>query len=162
MNLPRVFIIALLALSVGSCKKEGCTDETADNFDPKAKKDDGTCVISGCKDKTMINYDETATFDCCCQKGRDVRFELKSDDDCDVVLSIQNRTDYFLQATWSPNMQLDSIMKDTVWSWKSDLIDFWATPDSGGWTEISIYINDTLKIQLAGTGMVTLESIKIN
>ena len=26
-----------------SCKKEGCTDSTATNYDPNAKKDDGSC-----------------------------------------------------------------------------------------------------------------------
>jgi hypothetical protein len=31
------------ALSISSCKKEGCTDETATNYDDKAKEDDGTC-----------------------------------------------------------------------------------------------------------------------
>ncbi len=29
--------------SLSSCKKEGCTDPKATNFDEKAKKDDGTC-----------------------------------------------------------------------------------------------------------------------
>jgi hypothetical protein len=31
------------ALSISSCKKEGCTDETATNYDDKAKDDDGSC-----------------------------------------------------------------------------------------------------------------------
>ena len=31
------------ALSISSCKKEGCTDETAINYDDKAKDDDGSC-----------------------------------------------------------------------------------------------------------------------
>jgi hypothetical protein len=39
-------LILVTALSIGlvSCKKEGCTDETATNYDSKAKKDDGSCV----------------------------------------------------------------------------------------------------------------------
>lgn len=32
------------SLIITSCKKEGCIDETATNFDSKAKKDDGSCV----------------------------------------------------------------------------------------------------------------------
>lgn len=40
-------IIALIAIiivvSVTSCKKEGCTDDTAINYDENAKKDDGSC-----------------------------------------------------------------------------------------------------------------------
>lgn len=37
-----------------SCKKEGCTDETATNYNEDAKKDDGTC--------TYTNDEELATF----------------------------------------------------------------------------------------------------
>lgn len=41
---------ASLTLGTVSCKKEGCTDETAINYDSKAKKDDGSC-----------EFDETTT-----------------------------------------------------------------------------------------------------
>lgn len=34
---------AVLAFGVVSCKKEGCTDPTATNYDKKATKDDGSC-----------------------------------------------------------------------------------------------------------------------
>ena len=33
----------MAGLSLSSCKKEGCTDSVATNFDEKAKKDDGSC-----------------------------------------------------------------------------------------------------------------------
>ena len=38
--------VAAVALTTGftSCKKEGCTDSTATNYDDKAKKDDGSCI----------------------------------------------------------------------------------------------------------------------
>jgi hypothetical protein len=52
MNLSVLALTAVLGattLVATSCKREGCTDETALNFDDKAKKDDGSCV-----------YDETA------------------------------------------------------------------------------------------------------
>lgn len=45
-NYARVFgliTISLITISLTSCKKEGCTDETALNYDAEAKKDDGTC-----------------------------------------------------------------------------------------------------------------------
>ena len=54
----------------------GCTDETADNYNPDATYDDGSCeggegegegdggaVIEGCTDSEASNYDETAVTD---------------------------------------------------------------------------------------------------
>ncbi len=38
--------MAALTLSVSSCKKKGCTDVTATNFEEKAKKDDGSCIYT--------------------------------------------------------------------------------------------------------------------
>jgi len=40
-----MMVLAVAAMSVGtvSCKKKGCTDPTATNYDASAKKDDGTC-----------------------------------------------------------------------------------------------------------------------
>ncbi|MDX1349538.1 MAG: MbnP family protein [Putridiphycobacter sp.] len=43
--------IASIALTATSCRKEGCTDETAWNYNEEAKKDDGTC-----------KYENTATI----------------------------------------------------------------------------------------------------
>lgn len=37
-------LVASLTLGLASCKKEGCTDESATNYNSKAKKDDGSCV----------------------------------------------------------------------------------------------------------------------
>ncbi|MGB0402681.1 MAG: FixH family protein [Salibacteraceae bacterium] len=53
MKLNRIFkTISLLAVSatltfaVSSCNPEGCTDDTATNYDSKAKKDDGSCTYA--------------------------------------------------------------------------------------------------------------------
>ena len=36
--------VTCLTLSITSCKKEGCTDETASNFDSNSKENDGSCI----------------------------------------------------------------------------------------------------------------------
>ncbi|PKR80235.1 hypothetical protein CW751_11280 [Brumimicrobium salinarum] len=38
-----VFLLLTIGLTATSCRKEGCTDETAINYSEKAKKDDGSC-----------------------------------------------------------------------------------------------------------------------
>jgi hypothetical protein len=38
--------ISFFAIELQSCKKKGCTNASASNFDPKAKKDDGSCILS--------------------------------------------------------------------------------------------------------------------
>ncbi len=35
------------ATTLSSCRKEGCTDKTAKNYNQDAKKDDGTCTYEG-------------------------------------------------------------------------------------------------------------------
>ena len=45
----QIFLLGLTALtltSLNSCKKEGCIDAIADNFNADADKDDGSCTYS--------------------------------------------------------------------------------------------------------------------
>ncbi len=44
-----------------SCKKEGCTDSIAENYDSKAKTDDGSCVYP--REKFIGSYSVTETCD---------------------------------------------------------------------------------------------------
>jgi len=46
MKLILMLLTGSVALSTVSCKKEGCTDSAATNFDSKAKKDDGSCKFA--------------------------------------------------------------------------------------------------------------------
>lgn len=71
----RTLMVTGLALAIAggmtSCKKEGCTDSAATNYDEKAKKDDGSCILptpdpvgptQGAETKTgKISADETWT-----------------------------------------------------------------------------------------------------
>jgi hypothetical protein len=41
-----IFILSLLIFGINSCKKKGCMDSTAANYNAEAKKDDGTCVYT--------------------------------------------------------------------------------------------------------------------
>lgn len=43
MKLGVLLLTAAFTMTAVSCKKEGCTDETATNYDADAKKDDGSC-----------------------------------------------------------------------------------------------------------------------
>ena len=52
--------ISVLSLMLISCKKEGCIDIDATNYDANAKKDNGTCTFEG---SNVFWYDEAvATF----------------------------------------------------------------------------------------------------
>jgi len=52
------------SLLMVSCSKKGCTDSIAENYDAKAKTDDGSCAyILGCTDETSKNYNAEATKD---------------------------------------------------------------------------------------------------
>lgn len=63
----------MLALSfatiamVSSCKKKGCIDETATNYDSNAKKDDGSCVFP--VDETEFTVSENITANTTWAKG---------------------------------------------------------------------------------------------
>ena len=51
-----LFGILVLSLLVISCKKEGCMDSSATNYDPDAKKDDGSCVFPDPRDPYLGSY----------------------------------------------------------------------------------------------------------
>jgi hypothetical protein len=65
MNLSVFALTALLGASTlvaTSCNRKGCTDETALNYDEKAKKDDGSCDYpSTVKDVVVVEGDITTT-----------------------------------------------------------------------------------------------------
>ncbi len=46
----------------GSCIIMGCTNTDAENYNPNATDDDGSCIILGCMDPIAINYNPEATI----------------------------------------------------------------------------------------------------
>ncbi|MEX0965987.1 MAG: MbnP family protein [Bacteroidia bacterium] len=51
---PKVLFFLLLAGSISSCSKDGCTDPNALNYDSEAKNDDGTCTYENAEEQTSV------------------------------------------------------------------------------------------------------------
>lgn len=48
--------IAAGTFAFNGCQKEGCTDDSATNYDSKAQKDDGTCVYADTTSDVMLHF----------------------------------------------------------------------------------------------------------
>ncbi|MFT5822662.1 MAG: hypothetical protein ACI8ZM_003918 [Crocinitomix sp.] len=53
-------LILIAATAVVSCKKKGCTDESATNYSEKAKKDDGSCTYQELSIPSTFNFTDDA------------------------------------------------------------------------------------------------------
>ena len=60
-QLLSLFSVIELAINFSSCKKEGCTDTAATNFESAAKKDDGTCRYDPAVFSGTYNMRDTTT-----------------------------------------------------------------------------------------------------
>lgn len=58
-----LFTVLFTVVCFQSCKKEGCTDPNAVNFNSDADTDDGSCIIQGCTDPNAENYNSGADQD---------------------------------------------------------------------------------------------------
>lgn len=88
MNKIGLFILVIgLGAGFSSCKKKGCTDATATNFNSKAKKDDGSCLykpmitITGAAD-TTVSVGSTYT---------DLGATAKNKDGSSVAVTVDNQ-----------------------------------------------------------------------
>ena len=63
VNLSKIGILtlAVATITLGSCKKKGCTDPLANNYNEKAKKDDGTCAFDPVISETEERVSGTIT-----------------------------------------------------------------------------------------------------
>jgi hypothetical protein len=60
MKTSLLLLISLIGISTVACKKEGCIDPTATNYNENAKKDDGSCTYT--IDNGGIGYSVPSTF----------------------------------------------------------------------------------------------------
>lgn len=67
--------VVLTGVLLSSCKKEGCTNPDATNYNPDAKKDDGTCIV---KENTDDHYSvpESYNFENVDYSGQTTRIKL--------------------------------------------------------------------------------------
>ena len=64
MKTIQLVICGILAISSVGCRKEGCTDPEAYNYNEDAKKNDGTCkYVLGCTDPLSESYNPQASKD---------------------------------------------------------------------------------------------------
>lgn len=62
-QVPFLLLVTMGLITMESCERKGCTDETASNYDEKAVVHDNSCKFDGCTDETAINHNEVATDD---------------------------------------------------------------------------------------------------
>lgn len=56
-------LLFILAFTFNSCKKEGCMDALAENYDSKSKKDDGSCTYARTKFLGAYSVQQACVFD---------------------------------------------------------------------------------------------------
>ncbi len=130
-NLVAIVLMAVsMLLALSGCKKEGCTDSKASNYDADAKKDNGTCVYTTPQPDptdTIVIPTKEKTFDW------DLEFEWAPSAD-----SIKKYTDdpeykyVFINAT---NLQAPSVTQEGM-------------PCSGYPTRVFKRTRDTLQTRL--------------
>jgi len=62
-NLSSALLALMLVFSTAACKKEGCTDPAANNYDEKAKEDDGSCEYDAVNTTLSGDITEDMTLD---------------------------------------------------------------------------------------------------
>ena len=80
-------LLALALVTFMSCRKEGCTDENAINFDADAGKDDGSCIYedTGSGENPTINLAGTSS----------------APETIENIFESSTAYDYYIQGTWT-------------------------------------------------------------
>lgn len=149
MNTKNLIIGILIVVGIGtqSCKKKGCTDANASNYDSKAKKDDGSCEFNSVgaydREKMLANITDNYIIPAY------INYEVAAND-------LQNKITAFNS---SPSIALLQEIK-TKWKqacidWQSvSFIDFGPAKDISLVTQTNIFPIDTALINeniLSGT-----------
>ncbi|MGV3631805.1 MAG: hypothetical protein ACO1O6_11400 [Bacteroidota bacterium] len=58
-----IVLLGLTTLSLTSCKKEGCMDALAENYDSESKKDNGSCTFARTKFMGAYSVNQECVFD---------------------------------------------------------------------------------------------------
>jgi hypothetical protein len=70
MKIGTLLLGAALTMTAVSCKKEGCTDSTATNYNDKAKKDDGSCVYANQDEGNVVYVSSNITSNTTWETGK--------------------------------------------------------------------------------------------
>lgn len=94
ISISRIFTLFLVSsLLVVSCRKEGCTDQNASNYDPDAENDDGSCIYDSNGGGNSNNTENLA--------GNTSSPETIID-----VISDNTSYDYYVDGTWEINAEV--------------------------------------------------------
>lgn len=95
MKLNRLLIVGLSALVIMACRREGCTDQTATNYDKKAKNDDGSCIYGNGDPNNPNNPNQTLPINLTGTESADITIGY--------VGGSPNQVQYYIDGSWNIN-----------------------------------------------------------
>ena len=102
-------LLMICVVSLTSCKKEGCTDTVAENFNEDAKTDDGTCSYQ--HDAFLGNY----TVDESCAFEGDRSYVIK-------VVEGPNKNEIVIENLYNEGQKVKAIIVNKEATFKQDVV----------------------------------------
>ncbi|WP_133122076.1 hypothetical protein [Brumimicrobium salinarum] len=100
MKVSKLMMIVLSVIVLMACKREGCTDQNADNYDKNAKNDDGSCVYNGVNPNDPNNPGGGTTG----PGGQELPIRLSGKETSNLVIedisSDPNVVEYYIDDNW--------------------------------------------------------------